>query len=561
MPPENRNLRTNAGEAAKEWRGFSAGATDLKRRENHDFTVKFAEKLFEAGFKVVNEREIAEKLIAAGLWEKGKALPVVRDDEFIFNRGIGSSKSNFFVFLKGDSEGVTIFFGNPAAPKGARPQELDVRFRFVGGDIEEAVEKAAEKVLRYSSMKLENDYRAVTHHHWGFVGGTRLIDDGVSRFEDNLRMMMRCHMDFDMSTPHNTLETRLDRHLMIRLGIHRDAIKLLRIIEEGLGIVKVPGVELTMPIQAKGPNGPHVCVWLADKDAMGVFAEEILAKRDPALKMQSLFSPSPNTVGMGFSEMRAVLQKMMRLGMCAVGIAHPINYNSESLPVLDVGLISASVHGGMSFVEAIEFARECQAVGCWNPTMSNDEIPTRGREWRGLRPRFVEWMDEHNTNEKHGHYWVRHDSNSLNMVFAEHMQRTYGVGMMFDGDDHQTRPLRDSKGEFNPGGDIMNMGYTRVVIEKEQMEKLAAEGRKPTSKEIVSWLVGKSAHMEAVVHLMQGAGVPTIEPWRRSIPEGQKETARMLANLQMQAYSGEILDDVGHFLGTWQWGALGDITG
>ena len=67
--------------------------------------------------------------------------------------------------------------------------------------------------------------------------------------------------------------------------------------------------------------------------------------------------------------------------------------------------------------------------------------------------------------------------------------------------------------------------------------------------------------MEAVVHLMQGAGVPTIEPWRRYIPQEQQGNAKMLADLQMQAYSGEILDDVGHFLGTWQWGALIDITG
>ncbi len=555
MCPENRNLRNAPVEEAGGLGGFSAGASYVKRKENHEFAVRFAEKLFEAGFKVVNEREIAERLKAAGLWEKGRALPVVKDDEFAFNRGIGSHKSNFFVFLKGDSEGATVFFGNPAAQKGAKPQDLDVKMRFVGGDAKDAADKAAERALAYSRMKPENEYRAVTHHHWGFVGGTRLIDDGVSRFEDNLRMMMRCHIDFDMSTPHNTLETRLDRGLMLRLGIRRDAIRLLGVIEEGLGIVKVPGTELTMPIKASGPNGPHACVWLADKDAMGVFAEEILAKRDPALKMQSLFT------GMGFPEMRKVLEKMMRMGMCAVGIAHPINYNEKSLPVLDVGLISASVRGGMSFVESIEFARGCQAVGCWNPTMSNEVVPTRGKDWRGLRPRFVEWMDGHNSAPGQDKFWVEHTSNSLNMVFAEHMRRVYGVGMMFDGDDHQTRPLRDSTGEFNPGGDMMNMGHTRVVIGKGQMDQLAKEGRKPTSKEIVQWLVAKNAGMEAVVHLAQGAGVPAVEPWRRSIPDGQREAARMLGRLQMQAYSGEILDDVGHFLGTWQWGALGNITG
>jgi len=170
-------------------------------------------------------------------------------------------------------------------------------------------------------------------------------------------------------------------------------------------------------------------------------------------------------------------------------------------------------------------------------------------------------MDEHNAAPGQDKFWEGHTSNSLSMVFAEHMQRTYGVGMMFDGDDHQTRPLRDSKGEFNPGGDIMNMGHTRVVIGKEEMEKLVAEGRKPTSKEIVSWLVGKTARMEAVVHLAQGAGVPAIEPLRRYIPQELQETAKMLAELQMQAYSGEILDDVGHFLGTWMWRTLGEITG
>lgn len=555
MPPESRNLLNNSGGASNEWSGFSAGATYAKRRENHEFTVRFAEKLFEAGFRVVNEREIAEKLKAAGLWENGKALPVVKDDEFIFNRGIGSPKSNFFVFLKGDKDGVTVFFGHPAAPKGAKLHEQDIRFRFVGGDIEDCAERAAETVLRYARMKPDGEYRAVTHHHWGFVGATRLVDDGVSRFEDSLRMMMRCHMDFDMSTPHNTLETKLDRQLMIRLGIRRDAIKLLRIIEEGLGIVKVPGTELTMPIRREGPNGPHVCVWLAGGEAMGVFAEEILAKRDPVLRMQSLFT------GMGFHEMRKVLQKMMRLGMCAVGVAHPINYNSESLPVLGVGLITASVNGGMGFLEAIEFARECQAIGCWNPTMSDAEIPTRGKDWKGLRPRFVEWMDEHNAAAGQEMFWVRHHPNSLNMVFAEHMQRVYGVGMMFDGDDHQTRPLRDSGGKYNPGGDIMNMGHTRIVVGKEEMEKLAAEGRKPRPEEIVKWLVEKKARMEAVVHLAQGAGAPLIEPFRRRIPPEQQETARMLENLQMQAYSGEILGDVAHFLGTWQWGALIDITG
>lgn len=132
---------------------------------------------------------------------------------------------------------------------------------------------------------------------------------------------------------------------------------------------------------------------------------------------------------------------------------------------------------------------------------------------------------------------------------------------MFDGDDHRTRPLRDPSGEFNPGGDIMNMGYTKVVIGKEQMDLLEKGRRKPTPKEIVSWLVEKKARMEAVVHLAQGQGMPAIAPYRRYIPEAQKATAKMLADLQMQAYSGEILDDVGHFLGTWQWKALIDITG
>lgn len=557
MCPDNRTLHKSAGDAAKPAEEISKEGCKLaRRRANHNFMVKFTERIvFEAGFKLVNEKEIKEKLVAAGLWGKGRMLPVVRDDEFVFNRGIGSCKSNFFVFTKSDSGGVTVYFSNPAAPANARRDELYVRFRFTGGDEGEAAENAVAKVLEYAAKKPEDEYRAVTHQHWGFVEAVRVMDDGVSKFEDVLRMMMLCHMDLDMSTPHNALETRLDAILVKRLGIRHDFIKFLQIIEEGLGIVKVPGTELTMALKANDPNGPHVCVWLGGKEAMGVFAEEILAKRDPKLQMQSYFT------GMGFADMRTVLYKLMRLEMAAVGIAHPINYNSPSLPVLDVGLVSSSVRGGLPLDYALEFARECQAVGCWNPTMDGSVMPTRGKDWRGLRPKLLEWLDSHNANTQKEDYWVRHDANTLGMAFAEYMRRVYGLGTMFDGDCHVARPIIDEAGQYNAGGDIMNMGHTVVVLGDEPKAELARKDRKPTPEELVRWLVGGRARMDAVVHTVHGQGGLDMGPSRLAVPAGQRDTSRMLEALKMQAYAGEILGDLGYWIGAGQWRTIGEMTG
>ncbi|MFA5411777.1 MAG: hypothetical protein WC350_00295 [Candidatus Micrarchaeia archaeon] len=554
--------------------GFSNGPAYLKRNELHAFAIRFADKLIEAGFGVVDEKEIKEKLVAAGLWNKKEMLPLVEDDECVFNRGLGQARSNFYVFMKEDADGVTVYFGNPAAK--ARNGNTEIRMRFTGGDVREAADKAVKEVLTYSSMKSADDYWAVTHHHWGFVQAYRVMDDGVSKFGDVLRMMMRYHIDFDMSTPHNALETRLDPLLMQKLGITHDFIRFLRIIEEGMGMVKVPGVELTMALKANVPNGPHVCVWLADEEAMELFAEKILVRRDPALKMQSYF------LGMGFAEMREELRRLRDTLRAAVGVAHPFNFNSRGLPVLDVGLMTATVNGGLGHNDALDFARNSEVIGCWNPTMSDDVMPTEGVLWRGLRPFIKDILDYHDAHVPGSKGWIVRTSNSCNYAFAEYMRGMHGKGIMFDGDDHQTLPLRVGPpqdvvdairarkespvfSEFSSGGDILGMGYSRIHLPPEMKKELEAKGRKPNAGEIVRLLLQAKQYepsaMDEMVYIVQGQGRPEMDPYRRIVPVGKKDIARELAELQAQAYAGELLDDLGHFIGTGQWPAINAMPG
>jgi hypothetical protein len=141
------------------------------------------------------------------------------------------------------------------------------------------------------------------------------------------------------------------------------------------------------------------------------------------------------------------------------------------------------------------------------------------------------------------------------------MAGNHGKGMMFDGDDHRTLPLRINGGEFSSGGDILGMGYSRIRVPPEMKAKLEADGKKPNAEEIVRLILSKPSVMDAVVHIVQGQGEPEMDPYRRIIPAGKKDIARQLSEMQTQAYAGELLEDLGHFIGTGQWPAVNEMPG
>jgi hypothetical protein len=554
MPPENKELR-KPGEAGATGMPKTAlnGAT-LRRKENMDFLTALYQHLIPFGFGLVMERDIEKKIPGDCGWEKRWNFPLIVGGEFVFNRGLAGRASNFFVFAKQDSDGVQVFFTDPSPPPGARWDQIYRKFVFTGQDLEGMAARVAKAILECAAKKPLDEYRAVTHHHWGYVAGIQMQDDGASRFQDSVRMMQLCHIDFDMSTPHNAMETLLPRHLMLKMRIGHDWLRFLKVVEAGLGIVKVSGTELTMPLTERVPNGQHVCVWPANREAREIFAEEILAKRDPNSDMRSYF------LGMGFGAMRKVLDTLQRMKLVAVGIAHPFNYNSKSLPIYDVGLMTATVHGGLPLRDAEDLAMHAQAIGCFNPTLSGDAMPTKGEDWNALRPTIAEALAYYNALHK-GEPVTRQDANTVMMAYAAMMHGKYRIGEMYDGDDHVTRPILVG-GKYVSGGEIMNMGYTKIVLGEEAAAAIKAADRKPTAEEIVRWLVEKKAGMEAVVRTCNDGSGLVIESGYRYLPPEQRENARVLELLKNSNYVDAIADDVlKDFLLGGQWDALTHSTG
>jgi hypothetical protein len=259
---------------------------------------------------------------------------------------------------------------------------------------------------------------------------------------------------------------------------------------------------------------------------------------------------------MSYAEMRRELYAMKREGMIAMGVAHPFNYNSRDLPILNVGLLTATVKTGLELDDVLEFAKACDAVGCWNPTLAGEEMPSKGKVWGPLGRFVTKCLDYHNENAVMGDFWARRDANTSNNAFAEYMKEEFGLGTMFDGDDHWTLPM-----DYDCGGDIMGMGYTKIVLPGEMHGELLEGGRKPTAKEIVGWIVKRNIKMEGVVHASSGRGGPVIQRVRRIMPDERREMDKDLRRIWVQAYAGQILDDFAYWVGTGQWSAIGNMIG
>lgn len=594
MPTNARKLVRDAAEERLKESMKAAGERSKRTLDNQGFLEKLVEQMTRNGFGLVSERKIKDALVGAGLWGQGKQLPLIRDGEHVFNRGIDNEgrptgKSNFFVFVNETSKGVLVFFSDPDARPGAGKKELFIPTGYWGGDVGERAAQVMKQVLGYAAKKPETEFRAVTHQHWGrFVESRvegvednrtqKVQDDGAQEFQDVLRMMILYHMDVDMSTPHNALQTtRMPVELLRKLlpadirewpKVSFDFIKFLRIMEEGLGIVKVPGTELTMSLHGNNPNGPHMCIWVPDDAAAAEFTRRVLSRRDPNLHMQSFFFGREGGASerMSFGDMRTEMYAMMRKGTLAAGVAHPVHYGPIHLAgvrlpfdVMSIGLLSSVQSSGMELDTAENLAGNyCQAVGCWNTTVSESEaFPFKGEKGKKLREFLTKCMDGHNMHAAPKDHWAGYYANTLNMAFAEHIAEKYGVGTMFDGDDHRTLPM-----DYDPGGDVMGMGYTRLILPEEMCRKMVAEKRKMTPAEIVRGLVVKEVRMQGVVRTARAAdGHLVIEPARLEMSEGRRKLLDAMGTLGTSAYAGELLDDLGRFEGKFDFSAIGNMPG
>ena len=186
------------------------------------------------------------------------------------------------------------------------------------------------------------------------------LDDGESMLSDIIRKAVLYHTDVLAMTPHNNID----------LGTYQ----MTRIICEELGIVCIPATEITAPLEDHNPNGPHILLLLANETAIKAADMMILRKRDPELHMISLF------LGMTLDKMLVKIRELVKRKLAVFGIAHPLNYNSPTLPIPAIGLVSAIDKGVIGWDTVDKILREAHFIAGPNSTLNEGEVPLKSPE-------------------------------------------------------------------------------------------------------------------------------------------------------------------------------------
>ncbi len=454
------------------------------------------------GFGVVDKKEL-RKL-------QGGKSTVCNDNEMIFNRALGTDKkqSNFFVFMRETSSRIEIYYSNPETKNAAdlKRDEYLIKRTFERGDEFGTADKFIREIMKYSAKKPKNEYRKISHGHWGTIGKRWVVDDGVSRFQDVLRMMMLYNIDYDATSPHNSFE--------------EDVYNYLSNTEKVLGIRKIPALELTAALPPNGPNGPHLLLWMADRITARAIKREILDKREK-LDMISYYS------GMTIWKMLPVIGKHRDAGRLALGVAHEVNVHTPALPILDIGLLSAVENGKMGIGEARQIVAMSDSVAAWNPCIYNGrkEVPVKNKRLRNEMKRIL----KKHTGMK------RLLANPVNYAFAREMVEKYNVYSHFDPDDHRTMPMN-----YDCGGDKFAQGFTRIMVPEKIYNSLKD---KPSPKELIRLIHDRRIVMNSVQFTVKMGNNMVIAPERAKIPEKKKGLAKELKNAAMRRYVGALAKD------------------
>lgn len=489
----------------KEKRQFPAYAP-----EQHLFMDRLKKNLADYGFGVVDRNQMKSL-------QAGKGI-VLHDNETIFNRALGHDKrqSNFFVFMKkitnkrGQSK-VIVCFSDPEIKTEdkllvEKRKDYLIREVFINGDEVEAAKKIADRILHYSQKKPPIEYRKISHGHWGKIGNQWIADDGVSRFQDVVRTMMLYHIDYDATTPHNSFE--------------ENVFEYLSKVEGALGIVKIPATEITAAFPPNGPNGPHLLLWMADKETAVGIKKELLDQRDD-LKMRSYFS------GMTIWDMLQVIGQYKDKGKLALGVAHPINLYSKFLPMYNIGLLSAAKSGKINLNTVEHIVAMSDSVATWNPSIVEclhiDPKPFKN---------YVEPMVEEHLGVK------ELTSNAVNLAFALEMRKKYNVYTHYDPDDHETLPMNYSCGGDKYGG----MGFTQIILPVDVYSSL---DRKPSSAQLVRMIHERKLAMNSVQFTVRENGTIKIARSRATIPYKRQMIAEKLAEEARKRYINALANDFG----------------
>ncbi len=496
-------------------------STNLK-----EFKTVFAERARNAGFPSVDNTRMQARLMTEGLWQNNAATRIVQTNEMIYNRGIGSRKSSFFIFVKSEPtlNQVTVYYYNPDtsanAPMRERNwlngkkgnvkagQEYLIRKVYTGNsDPAGFADSVLNNILHYSSLKPESQYRMESHIHCGsmqkgFLLSRKFEDDGTSQFEDIMRMNALYARDIVSITSHNSF----DRH----------KFSAMQIIAEEMGMIMAPGMELTAP--ANTPNGPHILIWFGNE--MDAHEGELIA-----LKGRNAFRMQPFNDGPMLDKVLPLLRSRLD-GKLLMSAAHPFNLQYPEHPIYDVGLVSAMKGGPYTPSELMDMFSYLDAVEGWNVSLGNArDIPSKlGIAYLDELVREVVSLGFGGT--------VKPSPNAFAKALAKYLNirnDTFGT------DDHTTTPMN-----YLADGVPQACGHTEIDLAK----IYATLSAKPTSDELVRLISEGTLNMRAHVFTEMKNGYLQV-PWgRREMYGTTQKLRKALAKECDKAYVKAILADL-----------------
>ncbi len=401
--------------------------------------------------KAIRTKDQFENITAAleqkGFYQVHDSV-LVKENERIFNRSAGA-QSNFFVFVRNDPHTgkVSVEYYNPAIGPDADKlptKEVVVVSDSRGADLTWA-DRIANRIAEVAAAKPDNVYFGCMHGHWGFVKDRALvpsIDDGLSHDYDVIRQMMLYHIDYDATGPHNHILPGLDYVTQM---------------EKNVGIVKIPGFELTLPFAPGARNGPHHNIWMADMDTVNSVNDTILKQRSGNYPP---FAPlgDPDTI------IRQLRDFSMQ-GRLAIGVAHP----AGNLDLPGVGLLNRIAEGDFELYRALEKTKSyAHAIGFFNQTNNNEVL-------KFTNPSEQEWALRI-VNE---HKMMKPALNSLCIAFALEMAKS-GLWPYSDNDSHNSHPVN-----FKSQVDNLGQGHTRITFSE---AFLKGRKEKPGAADVVRFI-------------------------------------------------------------------------
>ncbi len=493
---------------------------------------KLVEGMSKAGFPLANHAPLHERLM-------GKAL--YHDDELIFNRALDGKSSAFCVLATRETDGsVAVHWYNPD-PAGAtlKRGEYLRKTLLPPGASDAAVAAVVGKISEDAAKKKPNQMFLDPHTHFGSMcppllgpdgneirWGSVKYDDGVSYLTDNLRKALFYHIDYYALTTHNSFS--------------KNAFDFMSWAGHFLGFLPVPATELTAPL--KEPNGPHFLVLMKNANVADYLTRGILSRRE-RLDMPSYFS------GMGMKEMLDILFALQKNNLAALGIAHPVNFNSPNLPIPIVGLYSAVDSGALTLDEAHMIAQRFDTIAMWNPSLHSktDEVSIGD-------PKLKSFLRE--VNRKHvgnRRLWV----NQTNYALAQELHDSFGICTHFETDEHKTLPfIRDASGKgYVLGGDSLAMGMTVIEAPADTFK-----GRMSVP-ELIDMIRARAVEMHGRVFAVARPEAITVHAERASVPEQLRRVARRATHALTRRYAGMLvrdffdllfsgdIDDIGHMSG------------